>query len=209
VVVESFCALERSSPDEIAQACRVAGTAFVAGVGRGWTKRDLAEWLLGPYSEAACVLPGASGHAGTASGARQDSAVSAPALQKLLRDTRATVLELLAAPPDRVLLLGPWAEEAGAIMRSEHEGGHTGWIPVNLPRMRLEDRVLSLFAVDSLVRRDDYASQLAICRRCRSITFDARSRETGLCAFHDAPVATSSGVRARVSLPPSARSGNS
>jgi len=200
VEVESFCALERSSPEEIADACRVAGLAFVSGVARGWTKRDLAEWLLGPYSEAACSLPGATEPAPAVT-----SPVPTVMLQRLLRETRATVLELLSAPPDRVVLLGAWASEAGAIMRSQHEGGRTGWIPVSLPRMRLEDRVLSLFAVDVLVRRHDYMTELSICRRCRSVAFDPRSREVGLCAFHDTPVGSASGTRPRITFPPSAR----
>ena len=49
------CALRRS------QAFKPIGEnelAFVNGVGRGWTKRDLVRWLVGAYRTAAYPLPG-------------------------------------------------------------------------------------------------------------------------------------------------------
>ncbi len=67
--------------------------------------------------------------------------------------------------------------------RSDGDGGVT-WGPVDLPGLRLHERVESLFAADHLARPRDYALELLVCGRCDSVVFDAEARERGDCGAH-------------------------
>lgn len=190
VEVEPYCFIEDGDPWSVAAACRAAALAFVNGVGRGWTKRDLARWLLGPYREAACPLPGAErvGFAPTM------AEVSAARVDRLLNEVREHALRSLEGTPDGLVSLPSWAKTAGSVLRSRHGNGESGFIPVDWPRMRLDDRVMSLFAVDVLVRPRDYERRLAVCSRCRAVSFDEASRDRGFCDLHPDRVRYDSGV---------------
>ncbi|MDB4995096.1 MAG: hypothetical protein JWM74_2528 [Myxococcaceae bacterium] len=190
--VEPFCYVEGTTPLEVAEACRAAGLAFVNGVASGWTKTDLARWLVGPYREAACPLPGAERGVSEppAPGVRVEARIS-----RLLHEVRAHVVRGLESSPDGLVDLPCWALTAGSILRSQHDDGEAGFIPVDWPRMRLEDRVMSLFAVDCLMRGADYATKLVVCRRCKRVSFDEKAHAVGLCDLHYRPVPRSSGVR--------------
>jgi hypothetical protein len=194
VEVEPFCFVEDTTAVEVADACRVAGLAFVNGVASGWTKTDLARWLVGPYRDASCPLAGVERD--TVDSDVRDPRVDARVL-RLLHEVRAHVVRGLESSPDGLVDLPCWAISAGSILRSRHPNGETGFIPVDWPRMRLEDRVMSLFAVDCLVRGDDYATKLVVCRRCKRVAFDEHARTVGLCDLHYRPVPRSSGVQLR------------
>jgi len=181
IVVEPYCYLESSSPEHVAGACRAAALKFLNGVARGWTKRDLVHWLVGPYAHAAWALPGADEGEG---GIRARIIIPEHRLMDLLRSVRERVVDALDTTPDGLVTLPVWALSAGAVMRSRHAGGESGWIPVDWPRMRLEDRVMSLVAVDSLVRPLDYDTRLNVCQHCRAVSFSERDRALGLCPVH-------------------------
>ena len=57
-------------------------------------------------------------------------------------------------------------------------------------------RVLSLFAVDCLLRQNDYRTLLLACPQCENIVFDAQARAAGRCCVNgrapsgERPVAT-------------------
>jgi hypothetical protein len=191
VVVEPFCFIEGTTPLEVAQACRAAGLAFVNGVANGWTKADLARWLVGPYRDAVCPLPGAEPDL---IGAEGEPVITARLL-RLLQEVRAHVLRGLEDSPDGLVDLPCWAVSAGSILRSRHANGDVGFVPVDWPRMRLEDRVMSLFAVDCLARGKDYETKLVVCRRCQHVTFDERAHEVGLCDLHYRPTPRASGLQ--------------
>jgi len=63
--------------------------------------------------------------------------------------------------------------------------------------MRLEDRVMSLFAVDALLRARDYERRLSICGRCGSVSFDDAARERGFCDLHPDRMRYDSGILPR------------
>ncbi len=180
-VVEPHLFLERETPLSIAESCRTAGLAFVNGAAHGWGKRELGRWLVGPYRTAACDIPGAE-HDDVLGGWPEP--VFTLRLQELLREVTGHVLDALRMSPDGLVKLPAWALTAGAVMRTRHADGVRGFVPIDWPRMRLEDRVMSLFAVDSLLRRDDYDRTLAICGSCSMVSFDADARKVGACVVH-------------------------
>jgi len=102
-----------------------------------------------------------------------------------MREARRHVLaalEELALPGgthervDRALAAGHVAP------RRDGEGGVT-WVPLDVPGMRLSDRVESLFAADHLARPRAYALELLVCR-CETVVFDAEARARGDCGAH-------------------------
>jgi hypothetical protein len=179
--VEPYLFLQEETPLSIAKSCRAAGLSFVNGATHGWGKRELGRWLLGPYRTAACDLPGAERDDVLAGWAEP---VFTLRLQELLREVTEHVLSGLRMSPDGLVKLPAWALTAGSVMRSRHAGGVHGFVPIDWPRMRLEDRVMSLFAVDCLLRREDYETTLAICGRCSMVSFDASARRVGACVVH-------------------------
>ena len=61
--------------------------------------------------------------------------------------------------------------------------GERVWVPVDITRMRLRDRVASLFVADYLNRPSDY-ELFHVCHLCEAITFDPESKALGRCATH-------------------------
>lgn len=179
--VEPYLFLEVETPLSIAESCRTAGLAFVNGAAHNWGKRELGRWLVGPYRTAACDIAGAE-HDEVLGGWAEP--VFTLRLQELLREVTDHVLSALRMSPDGLVKLPAWALTAGSVMRSRHAGGVLGFVPIDWPRMRLEDRVMSLFAVDSLLRREDYETALAICGHCSMVSFDADARSVGACVVH-------------------------
>ena len=178
--LEPYLFLEES-PLSVAESCRAAGLAFVNGVAEGWGKKDLDRWLAGPYRAAAGDIPGA--RRGNVHAEWAEPVINAR-LHGLLGEVRARVLSALARSPDELVSLPAWARTAGSVMRSVHGDGAMGFVPIHWPRMRLEDRVMSLFAVDSLIRPEDYETAIAICGTCSSVSFDAEARSAGACLRH-------------------------
>jgi hypothetical protein len=153
---------------------RKAGLEFVHGA-RAWTARDLARWLLGPYSAATSRVPRPD------CPRRFGSAADAAAVWEILERTHADIVAALRqAATSEMPELVATARHGGAIVPTP--SGF--WVPRDRARMLLRDRVLSLFAADYLLRPADYRRDLAVCTRCDAVVFDRAARDTGHCGAH-------------------------
>jgi hypothetical protein len=168
-----------------AEACREAGLAFMSGVASGWDRRDLAVWLLQKYGKLA-VKPKVPGREVT-----PESGVQTETISDLLREAR---WKAFAALEEAAAGQARFVQEVagkGLIMRDEK----LGWVPVDRAGARLRGRVLSVFAIDCLVRPSDYRTLLFACPRCESIVFDAAAKEVGRCCGTKPVVEGGSGQR--------------
>lgn len=179
--------LEDESVDTIAEQCRDAALAFVNGVGRGWTKRDLALWLSGPYRVATRHATGGERTADLATvDEAEEELLSEGRIVDLMRRAREQVLarlEDMALPSCEADFVHE-AVSRRAIAPRVDADGISLWVPVDLRRMRLRDRVLALFACDYLMRPDDYAHELAVCHKCELVQFDEAAKRAGECGGH-------------------------
>ncbi len=172
---------------DVADACRDAALAF-AWSGHFWTKRELAEWLVGPYARAVIAIrwglptqtpigrtsqPPASGVHAVSRSHRADGSIPAASIARLLASAHAEILDLLRQ-------VWSWRNDASFAREAIDEGlvagviderGAIGYAPIDTPRMRLADRVRSLFLADYLTRPEAYES-FAVCPRCDGATFD-------------------------------------
>jgi len=155
---------------DVADACRSAALGF-AWNAREWSRRELAQWLIGPYAHAV-----AAARPLRASGMRR--ALASRELEE------AAVHDLLARVHEEVLadLRESWSwksdpRSARAHVASGLVGGiiddasNLGFAPIDQPGMSLFDRVRSLFLADYLTRPGDYAA-FFVCSECDGATFD-------------------------------------
>lgn len=173
--------LEGVTRESVSEECREAALHFMAGVAGGWDKVDLALWLTGPYSRATrhakrgerCALAEAS------------ATLRAETIEDLLVATRGRLIAALekAALGDGSLEFTNEVVTHGLVRRAIGEDGRELWIPLDIARLRLRDRLRALFAADYLNSPDDYAS-LYVCHRCEAVAFDERARKVGFCAAH-------------------------
>ena len=169
-----------------AEECRRAALEFMSGVAEGWTKLDLALWLHGPYAMASRHAP-----RGMRASQPNGHVIEEEAIEHLLVSVRGQILaglELAAldhGTPDFI----EDALIAQHVRRVDTRGG-TAWVPIDVARMRLKDRVASLFVADYLNRPDDYR-HLHVCHLCETITFEGR------CSQHRV-----SGAVPKVHVPP-------
>ena len=155
---------------------RSAGLEIVRGARIGWTRRDLARWLLGPYGEATLHLPRA-GEPRAGDAARVDER----RLDRVLATMRSEVIEWLEAARRGG---GPEFVRQAIRDRAIVSTVDGLWMPVDKPRMLLKDRVLALFAADFLLWPQGYVGDLVICSKCDEVTFDPAARQTGCCGAH-------------------------
>ncbi len=64
------------------------------------------------------------------------------------------------------------AIQSGALVQGEDELATPVWLPVDVPRMFLRDRLRALFVADYLMSPDDYVRELFVCDRCERVVFD-------------------------------------
>ena len=167
--------------------CRVAALEFMAGVASGWDKLDLVRWLTGPYTRATRhAQRGERTFVANDDGRGAGALVVDPAaLEELLTTERGRVLAALekAALSGGALDFTTDAIELGLVRRATDQDGTVAWIPVDGARMRLVDRVRSLFAADYLDDPASYAA-LYVCHRCEAVVFDEDARALGMCSLH-------------------------
>ena len=168
-----------------ADACREAGLAFMRGVANGWDRRDLAVWLLQSYGKLA-VKPKEKSDRVPA-----DSGVQNQTISDVLREARWKAFAALEEAATGQARFVQAVAGKGLIVRDEK----LAWVPVDRPGARLRARVLSLFAIDCLLRPSDYRNILFACPRCESIVFDGSAKEAGRCCGQKPMVDTSSGSR--------------
>ena len=186
--------------DEVADQCRVSALDLLNGVQAGWGKRELAEWLVGPYQSLTMLhlTPDELAWAEVLSvpeSRRPREPIPSEAIHYVLQRTQALVLGALdrfATGDDRACLFVLRAHQKGAIVRCTDRRGGGCFAPASERSMRLAERVLSLLAADYLMRADEYEERCTVCRRCATVTFDTEARERGECRTH-----ATSGMRPR------------
>jgi len=156
---------------DVADACRSAALGFAWSAHNGWGRRELARWLVGPYAHAVAAT-----RALRASGTRPavvHRVLDEETVEQLLSTTRTEILEMLRG-------VWSWTHDAraararigeGLVAGIVDEASELGFAPVDNVRMRLVDRVRSLFVADYLTRPGDYAA-FAVCEDCDGATFD-------------------------------------
>jgi hypothetical protein len=180
------CQVERLSDRpvrlELADACRDAANDFCRGVTAGWTKRGLVDWLQGPYAMATSFWP------------RPHRTYGAPRVNAIANETINLILTVTLR--DVLAVLGSiGADSTDFVVELSHKDvlGHVlladepAWVPIDLPRTPLRDRVLSLFAADKLARPQDYTARGVQCPTCAGLVFVAGG--PGCCADHCRPSA--------------------
>lgn len=158
---------------------RGAGVAFVRGATLGLRRRDLANWLLCHY--APCAVPATTEDTGTRPPALERT-VDDGILARVIVDARAHVLRLLR-DLTMPLLASPVARlaiAAGAVASRRDDGGGVHFVPVSLARLRLHERVGSLFVADYLNCPLDYRA-LRVCRDCGELSFTGELDHAGWC----------------------------
>jgi hypothetical protein len=146
---EPTCCLPRgTSVLDVAEECRRAALAFDDGIDPHASRRAIACWLEGPYRTAVDTI-------GTRS---LDMPVRAGEVVDIPAYARAYVVGVVRGisriPSDVSFTYA--AMHDGWIERCTDATGRPGWLPVDRPKMRLSERVLSLVAVDYLVRPADW-----------------------------------------------------
>jgi hypothetical protein len=170
-----------STRESIAEECRDAALTFMSGVALGWDKLDLALWLTGSYARAT-----RHGKHGERVAALFDGPeVAEESIEALVTHVRG---QLLASLETAALEIGAldFANDMvtrGIVRKVVDAEGRDAWIPVDGARIRLRDRLRSLFAADYLNAPYTYAD-LFVCHRCEAVVFDAHAKQRGLCGAH-------------------------
>ncbi len=167
----------------IADSCRRAGLRIVQGASLGWGKEELARWLRETYAPLAVrdmdSLP-------PSSVTSQTRDLSEDRIERMLVAMRADVMMVLremTSDDGLDAFLRHFVEE-GLMLRVADLEGAPCVVPRSRSRMLLLDRVLSLFAVDAMLRPRDWTEALFVCSRCDAPVFDRDGRETGKCMLH-------------------------
>lgn len=169
--------------ENIAEDCRDAALSFMSGVARGWDKLDLALWLTGAYARA--TRHRAHGERVATFAAVTD--IPEESIEGLITHVRGQLLASLekAALEHGALDFIEEVAQRGLVRRAIDADGRDAWIPVDGARMRLRDRLESLFAADYLNAPYTYA-ELFVCHRCEAVVFDAHAKQVGICGAHRA-----------------------
>lgn len=171
------------SGSDVARQCRETAVQFMNESAR-WGKPELAMWLSGPYALLTRHAPKKDDAPTIAGGAPLIKGIDVRLVDRIIRAARTEVYEALAQVcADQSSSFVLRALISGVVFRCEDGYREPAWAPA-AGTTRLADRVLSLFAVDYLVRPGDYESELAICPTCAHVAFDALARKRGYCALH-------------------------
>jgi hypothetical protein len=177
----SSCRLTRvlTTPQGALDRVRGAGSSFLRGTTLGWGRRELADWLVCQYAPcAASPLYPESAEPSPASERTLDEGI----LERVILDARGHALRLLAD------LVVPWqaspiarlAVACGTVVSQRDERGRIAYSPVGLKRMRLGERVASLFVADYLNHPTDYRWVMT-CRECGEVGFSAALEHASWC----------------------------
>lgn len=181
-----------TSAAELADQCRSAALGFSAGAER-WGKAELAAWLEGSYRPLTLGMPEITDEAplsrlgpAWAPSIRPPSNVvamlDARKVEDVIvraRDAAVGVLRSLTCQSS-VADFGSFAIRSGLVHRCIDEAGAPGWAPRAKTRLKLADRVLSVFAADCLARPWDYETLLTVCGDCAAVTL-VEGWEPGAC----------------------------
>jgi hypothetical protein len=156
----------------------------MSGVAKGWDKLDLAIWLIGPYARATRHAGHGERVAALATG-RETISIDAGSVEALVTRVRG---QLLASLEKAALELGTLdfvddTVDRGLVRKVTDGEARVAWIPVDGARLRLRDRLRSLFAADYLNGPYTYAD-LFVCHRCEAVVFDDHAKRRGICGIH-------------------------
>ncbi len=183
--------------ETVSEECRFAALELMAGAAKGWDKLDLVLWLTGPYHRATRHVPRGERTALIAPSARrlafgetsgqvdEDGEVEPEAIEDLIVRVRQQLVASLekAALDEGVLDFADDALARGIVRKTKDEAGEEVWVPVDVSRMRLRDRLRSLFAADYLNTPEAYI-ELFVCHRCEAVVFDEGAKRLGICGAH-------------------------
>ena len=172
-----------STRQSIAEECRDAALLFMSGVASGWDKLDLALWLTGPYARA--TRHGKHGERVSSQVDEEDHVIPDATIEALVTHVRG---QLIASLEKGALEFGTLEftdeiVERGLVRKVVDVEGRDAWIPVDGARMRLRDRVRSLFTADYLNSPYTY-TELFVCHRCEAVVFDEHAKQVGICGAH-------------------------
>jgi len=147
---------------DVSHAAEVSRLAVRAFLAMSPDKRALSAWLLGPYQDATAFAPrrhASAPHRGDS--ASDSSPPSGPlhGVEELVAGAKRAVREAVHAAlgpegsEELIRLLPPVVHVTAA---HDVYGGH-GFVPMDVARTKLTDRVLSLVVADYLTRPDDFA----------------------------------------------------
>jgi hypothetical protein len=168
---------------------REAACEFIRGTAYGWGREELARWLVCQYSP--CLVVDATVHPDAGVGLRERVAATLSTasyrlederLEQLILDARSSVLNLLSdlAWESHRIVLSRTMIAAGAVIKQRDGKGGFWWMPVGRKRMRLAERVSSLFVADALNAPFDYRS-VTLCRECGELGFSVPIVHEGSC----------------------------
>jgi hypothetical protein len=144
------------SHEDVARQCRDAYLHFLNHVCVSGKKGDLVAWLSGPYR----LLIQRAGDTTAAEAARIGAVkrLDEVSIRSLLAAVREEVVSTVADRSKRKRFAAAMVQ-VGYVVRCVDQRTQVGWIPRARPNMRLADRVLSLVAVDYLIRHDDHGEE--------------------------------------------------
>ena len=146
---------------DVADAARLALTQFLV---MDAEKRALSAWLVGPYGRATAFAPHRSHSVRPPASVRARSSFPPPelAIEELVEhaksEARATLTAAVQGGPEALVQRMPSVVQV--IRVDDAFGGH-GFAPIDAPKLKLSDRLLSLLVADFLTRPDDFAREMA------------------------------------------------
>ena len=158
---------------------RGAGSAFLRGTAGGWSRRELADWLMCQYAPcAATPLYPESAEEPPAWERTVDEGI----LERVILDARERALRLLAdlVVPSRGSPIARLAVACGTVAAQRDARGGIAYSPVGLKRLRLAERVASLFVADYLNHPTDYR-WVTTCRACGEVAFASELAHASWC----------------------------
>lgn len=190
-----------STRQSLAEDCREAALSFMSGVAAGWDKLDLALWLTGPYARATRH----GKHGERVAAMHEGEVIDDETIESLVTRVRGQLIASLekAALEFGALDFADEMVERGLVRKVIDAEGRDAWVPVDGARMRLRDRLRSLFVADYLNAPYTYA-ELFVCHRCEAVVFDSHAKEIGICGAH-----RMSGMVPRDESLPASRTGSS
>jgi hypothetical protein len=177
---EAAKALESAlSPRRIGEQCRATGLGIVNNAQR-WGKAELAGWLTGPYRRVTQYAVGVHGPR-SETGRRVNhtlpyqtppsTEVADGQVETLLGQLREEIICLFkGATLEKIDSFSHACLNHDFVVEHVMDDGTQLYLPVDRPRMRLLERVVSLFAADALMWPGAY-STVRICDQCSALTF--------------------------------------
>ena len=142
----------------VALECRSAALALLRG--SAWDKRQLATWLVSRYRPLASFAKPEAGEEGPVSApAASSGGANVGALPGVIREARQRTLDAIQAALALETCIP--VEQLGNVARVQDLLGERGWVPVDRPRMRLSDRVVSLVTAHRLTLPSEFGEAWA------------------------------------------------